>query len=256
MEFCRTGFFSGSNAAPSLLVRSTRARACSQAGAMTDSPSHQPDSPGAAGNPPAGSGGRRALPAMLIGCAVAIGAVVGLALAGASAAAVVCAARPRPRRACDRLGLRGARHGGARRRGRDAHQRVETSAVGARDRPGRDRAAPVDGGRVPRRGHRRPHRAHRTLLGAAGRTHRDGRRVLRAPAPRRAAARRRQGRDPRRDPAQARTADARGARDRRDARRGGPPARARLLLLDPRHGRRRSPSATRRSGTAAATRAD
>ena len=60
--------------------------------AMTDGVSHQPDSPGAAGNPPAPGGGRRALPAMLIGCVVAIGAVVGLALAGASAAAVVCAA--------------------------------------------------------------------------------------------------------------------------------------------------------------------
>ena len=62
-------------------------------------------------------------------------------------------------------------------------------------------------------------------------------RLLRAPRPRRAAARRRQGRDPRRDPAEAGPAHRRGARDRRDARRGGPPARARLLLLDPRHGR-------------------
>ena len=58
---------------------------------------------------------------------------------------------------------------------------LETRALRARDRPGRDRSAPVDGGRVPRRGHRRAHRADRALLGAAGRTHRHGRRVLRAP---------------------------------------------------------------------------
>ena len=56
----------------------------------------------------------------------------------------------------------------------------------------------------------------------------------RAAQARRAAARRRQGCDPRRDPAEARTAHARGARDRRDARRGGPPPRARLILVDPR----------------------
>ncbi len=55
--------------------------------------------------------------------------------------------------------------------------------------------------------------------------------------PRRAAARRRQGRDPRRDSLEARLAHRRGARDRRDPRRGGPPPAARLLLLDPRHGR-------------------
>ena len=61
--------------------------------------------------------------------------------------------------------------------------------------------------------------------------------VLPAHRPRRTAARRRQGRDPRRDPAEARLAHARGASDRRDPRRGGPPPAARLLLLDPRHGR-------------------
>ena len=76
-----------------------------------------------------------------------------------------------------------------------------------------------------------------------------------AAQPRRAAARRRQGGDPRRDPAEARTAHARGARDRRDARRGGAQAAARLVLLDPRDGDDRSRSATRRSGTAPATRA-
>ena len=51
-----------------------------------------------------------------------------------------------------------------------------------------------------------------------------------------AAARRGQGRDSRRDPAQAGQADYGGARDRGDPRRGGPPAAARLLLLDPRPG--------------------
>ena len=116
-------------------------------------------------------------------------------------------------------------------------QRAQTRALRARDRPGRDGAPAVDGGRVPRRGHRRPHRADRPLLDAAGRTDRHGPGLLRAARPRRAAARRRQGRDPRRDPAEARPAHAGGAGDRGDPRRGGPPARARLLLLDPRHGR-------------------
>ena len=78
-----------------------------------------------------------------------------------------------------RLALRRARQGGARRRDRAPHQRAETRAVGARDRAGRDRAAAVDGGRVQRRGHRRAHRADRALLGAAGRTHRHGRGLLR-----------------------------------------------------------------------------
>ncbi len=100
-----------------------------------------------------------------------------------------------------RLARRRAQRVGARGRDRAPHERAQTCALGARDRPGRDRSAPLDGGRVPRRGHRRAHRAHRALLGAAGRAHRHGRGVLRAPAPRRAAARRRQGRDPRRDPA-------------------------------------------------------
>ena len=68
---------------------------------------------------------------------------------------------------------------------------------------------------------------------AAGRAHRHGRGVLRAPASRRAAARRRQGGDPRRDPAEARPADRpRSARSsRRTPRRGtgscaGPPPRS------------------------------
>ena len=136
------------------------------------------------------------------------------------------------------LGWRFGENGrvGARRRDRAPHERAQTRAVGARDRSGGDRSAPVDGGRVQRRGHRRAHRADRALLGAAGRTHRHGLRVLRAPAPRGAAARRRQGGDPRCDPAEARAADAGGARDRRDPRRGGPPPRARLVLVDPGHG--------------------
>ena len=114
--------------------------------------------------------------------------------------------------------------------------RAAPRAYRARDRPGRDRPAPLDGGRVPRRGHR----ATSSASGASRRCWPSTSawagllRTLGHAAP---AARRRQGRDSRRDSAEAGAADRRGARDRRDPHRGGLPAAARLLLLDPRHGR-------------------
>ncbi len=163
-------------------------------------------------------------------------AIAGAIIAGASLLVAVCLVVLGCAAASPRLAHRRERPCGARGGDRQPHLGAQTRALRARDRPGGDRAAAVDGGRVPRRGHRRAHRADRALLGAAGRAHRHGRGVLRAAQARRAAARRRQGGDPRRDPAQARPAHAGGARDRRDPRRGGPPAGARLVLLDPRHG--------------------
>ena len=192
--------------------------------------------PGSGGKAPLGGPGRRARPAMVAGLAVGLAAIAGLALSGADAAAAACAVALGLGALAVGWGFGERGHGLAGSRSRDQHERAQTRPLRARDRPGRDGPAPVDGGRVPRRGHRRAHRAHRPLLRAAGRTHRHGRGLLRAAAPRRAAARRRQGRDPRRDPAEARPAHAGGARDRRDPRRGGAPPRSRLVLLDPRHG--------------------
>ena len=177
----------------------------------------------------------RSVPAAVWCAAIVLGAA-GAVAAGAFGADRSVRSGRRDRRRCSGLVGQRARAHRARTRDRQPHERAETRSLGARDRAGRDRPAPLDGRRVPGRGHGLAHRADRALLGAARRAHRHGREVLRAPETRRAAARRRQGRDPRRDPAQARAADPRGARDRRDPRRGGPQARARLVLVDPRHG--------------------
>ena len=135
-------------------------------------------------------------------------------------------------------------------------RRAAPGAHRARDRAVGDRAAPVDGGRVPRRGHRRAHRADRALLDAA----------RRAGRPRRASCCERLGyAAPLHDVGKVAIPDAillkpgpltrRGARDRGDPRRGGPPAAAGLLLLDPRHGRDDRAEPPREVGRLAATRA-
>ena len=95
--------------------------------------------------------------------------------------------------------------GDARAGDRQPLERAAAGALRAGDRAGRDGAAAVDGGRVQGRGHRRAHRADRALLDAAGRAGRDGAGLLRDAQSCGAAARRGQGRDSRRDPAEART---------------------------------------------------
>ena len=237
MESCRRAFFRGSRDGPTPFLRSTPAGACSTGEPWLTAVHAGPPSGGAAGKPDGGHGGRRALPAMLFGCALAVAAVVGLALAGASAAAAACAAV---------LALAALAIGwGFGERGMAAlEDEVETRTSELKRALSELEIAQAEtvqrlsmavefrdedtGAHIERIGRFSVLLAEHIGMDAefcerlrhAAPLHDVGKvaipdAILLKPGP----------------------ADARGAGDRRDPRRGGPPARPRLLLLDPRHGR-------------------